>query len=181
MAIGDPINSAGIDKAGASLTIPASVRGEWTVINDDLTTAQATGDRLAPFLVDDEGFHWVRVPDGATRALWCARTAVAAGMSSTATVRIIGADIAPTTNGGYVTGDTVHFTRIDNVSPSAGGITIAQATTTTGFLDGTYVYGAVTSLTATDLLGCAYVGMLVESAASQSGSGAVAGMVRFLN
>lgn len=179
MAIGASKRGS-VSADGRQVSAPASVYSEWFEINDDLTTAQGSGDRLSPFSINDAGFHWVEVPQGATRAMWCARTVIAAGMSSTSTVRIIGADVTPSDAGAYVTGQA-HFTRIDNVSPAAGGITIAQATTSTGFFDGTYVYGPPTSLTPTDLLGCRWVGMLVESAATQSGSGAIAGMVRFLN
>jgi len=185
MAIGGILNQ-GVKTSGAPVNI-SSVKGFWFVCHDNLEAAAETTGLLQPFGITTSSFHWVKVPDGATRVLVRARNDAAATTFTTSpVVRIIGMDGVPTDAGSFSgTAGNANFgepTRLDNADANAAGVTLTLAATT-NLEDASYEYGDPPDLTGYDLKGCSYVGMVVETAANVTGGAAhgVVGQMRFLN
>lgn len=185
MAIGGILRQ-GVKTANNVVNI-ASVKAWWFVCHDNLEAAAETTGLLQPYAIATSAFHWVKVPDGATRVLIRARNDAAATTFTTSpVVRIIGMDGTPTDAGAFTgtTGDA-NFgepTRLDNVDANATGVTLTLAATL-NLEDGSYEYSDPPDLTGYDLKGCSYVGMAVETAANVTGGAlnGVVGQMRFLN
>lgn len=147
--------------------------------NDDLETAESAAELLKPWSITASrlgDLHWIRVPDNALAVIPRARNDAA--MSAVATspvVRLIGAYGTPNGDGGF-SGDPDdpnygRFVRLDNADFNAAGLSLTLATTGNNE-DSDFEHSDLPSLTGYALLGCHYVGMLVETAASITGANA---------
>lgn len=179
-----PIGSAkagGVNVSSGPLVFPASVKGTWTIANDDAETAQSATDLLVPAGIDDSTFHWVEVHPGATRVLVRARMAVGATVTTDPIVRIIGAFADPASDGSYANDGSVMFLRLDNADWNATGVTLDLTSSgSTMNSDSVYAYSDVTTLDGYDVKGSWYIGVAVETAANVN-SGTVPVQVLFLN
>lgn len=173
----------GVQTAGLAGSAPSSVKGVWTTINGDAKTAQSTAELIAPFSITASAVNWVAVPDNATRAVFrVSYASTATTVSTSPVIRVFGlfnpTDItaAPANDGTSVP------MRIDNVSPSAGGVTLTCTAAATDINDGAARKGQPHSLTGMDCMGAKRIAALVETAlALSAGSGAATVEVMFLN
>jgi len=155
-------------KLGFNATIGLAGSGDcdMVVAHDDARTAQAAGDLLNPALVDDDVFHWVKLAPGITRVH--IRTKTTGSFSSPTAdpvVRIFGCIADPYTT----TATSNAFRRLDNRLYTNAGVSLVLATTNT-LTDGTFDYGAEPNLSGYDALGCAWIGVLVATAAAYTGA-----------
>lgn len=182
----------GICSPKGSASNPSSVETNWVQCHDNLeATADAASVYLKPYDSAKTSFHWVRVPDNATRVLVRGKVDAAATTIATAPiVAIIGAKggdpVAATNNfsGVHPTASAANanfakYTRIDNADQNAAGITLTLCVTTAGFEDNTYVYGDPYDLTGFDVKGSRYVGLMVLTAASVTGGASNAALAEF--
>lgn len=183
MAVGATINSAGMpDPMGGALPLPlASV----VTANDDARTAQSAGDLLNPFLIDDSVFHWVKVPQQATRFYIRGRTAsTLASVTTDPIVQIYGSILDPADAGS--TNVTAKMFRLDNADWAATGVTLDLVASGTGqHTDATNKYTDVVPSTVGwtggyPTMGMAYIGIAVATAAVLSSDVAVAVEVFFV-
>ena len=154
-----------------------SVKGLWIVANDNAETAQTSGDELDPLAIDDETFHWVQVPEGATRALVRAKIDDEATVSTSPTFFLMGAyggDPSDSNAKG------VTFMRLDNADADAEAVTLTIETGANVVTDGTWDISNPVDLDGYDLKGAWYIGLIVDTAASVS-TGTVPIEVMFLN
>lgn len=163
------------------IVYPASAGSTWIIANDDAETAQASTDLLRPAATDDATFHWVKAGPGCTRVLVRARQAVAATVTTSPVVRVMGAFGDPDGDGAFADDGTVRFLRLDNADFNATGVTLTLVSSGTGLnRDTTYAYTDVSTLDGYDLKGSQYVGILVETAANVN-SGTVPVEILFAN
>lgn len=139
-----------------NLVYPASVRGKWITIHNDLEQASGiTGVR--PLSVTSTDIIPIQVPVGATRVLFRARYANGATVTTSPIIVVYG--VWGELDGGAFTegNDQVQCARLDNQDNSAAGITVTLDGTN-DVDDATYQYSdIVPSLTGLDLLGASYV------------------------
>lgn len=196
MAIGAYIKASVRVAKGSAIMHQASVRGTWYQANDNLEAAQSAGELLSPASIALSTFHWVRVPDGATRILYRAKSDVAATTVVTSPIvqiwgayGIIGEDGSFSTTAGTqalsgtdAAANFARFLRLDGITSGATGVTLTLAVT--GVLnDASYRYHEVADLTGVDLKGAEYVGIIVATAGSLTGgaSNGVYGEILFIN
>lgn len=177
----------GVCSAKGSPNNPSSVETNWVQCHDNIeATADAASVLLKPWNSAKTSFHWVRVPELATRLLVRGKVDAAATTISTApVVWIVGAhggDPSTTTNNFTDTPGATTFakyTRLDNADQDATGITLTLCVTTQGMEDASYVYGNPYNLDGFDLKGARYVGLMVATAASVTGGAANAAYAEF--
>lgn len=184
MAIG-ALRSTGTRTNGNQEVIASATKGVWTVANDDCRTAQSAAMLLSPATITDSTFHWVKVPQGATKVLVRARVPIATTSIGTApTVRVIGAY----ENGGTINSDgsmpsdgTVCFARLDAATWAGTALTVWGVVTlaTAEYRDASYYYSNVTALAGYALLGADYVGIPVVVASATTATAAVEIQVLF--
>lgn len=183
MAVGATIKSAAMpDPKGDALPLPLACIVD---ANDDARTAQAAGDLLNPFLIDDSVFHWVKVPQAATRFYIRGRTAsTLASVTTDPIVQIWGTILDPAD--GVSTAITCKPFRLDNADVAATGVTLDLVASGTGLqTDGTNFYTDVLPSTVGwtggyPTMGFAYIGIPVATAAVLSSNVAVAVEVIFM-
>lgn len=182
MAIG-ATGGAGI-KAGANpLVVIGSAHSTAVQVNDDARTAQGTTTKLYnPLGITDSVFHFKKIPPGTTRALVRARVPIATtAVGTSPIVAIVGLidngdhDDCLASGVGIVDG-TIQPIRLDSATAAGAGQTLtfpASPTTSNCTNDGVWFYSDVISLTATDLQGCKWIGVLVTVAGACTASAAM--------
>jgi len=181
MAIGE-IRAGNVMGAGGDVVYAASAKGSWVVANDDATAAQAATDHLNPSAIDEPSFHWVKIGPGVTRAVIRAKYPKGSTVSASPVVYPILAYGEPNADGSMPADGSVRFLRADNADSDAAGLTLTLTTGGNGLMvDDTYAYSDPVSLTAADLLGADYLGVVVGTAANVGGAGAVPIEVLLLN
>lgn len=184
MAIGST-KGAGVRRGTGPL--PGSALSYVVTANDDARTAQTAAMSYNPSTITDSVFHWVRVPPGTTRVLCRAKVPKATtAVGTSPIVKIVGAisrtgahdDCAGVTDG------AIEFQRLDAATWAAAGQTLtfpASPSTTNCYNDSTYFYSDVISLTAIDLQGCEWVGVLVTTLGACTASAAMPVDLTFQN
>lgn len=172
MAIG-LAKAANIIVRNGPVVYPASAGSSWVTANDSALTAQTAAMLLRPATITDSTFHWVKRGD-CTSILFRAIAPVGATVTTDPVVRVIGAWGTPDTSGAFADDGTVKFLRLDNQDANAAGVTLDLFSSGASTLrDTTYQYSDPYSLTPTDLKGCDYFGIAVETVVAYSaGSGA---------
>ncbi len=195
MAIG-PMKRAGVRVRNGTIVVPASCKATWITAHDDLEQTVPTTP-LNPATISNAEFHWVKVPDGATRCIVRAKYTKSATVTTSPVVRIIGAcpgesavDKAPP-SGEYINEDgsfpddgTIEFMRLDLAASAGTGTTLTLVSSGADLMFDAHAtpkaYSDPTSLTPIDLLGSWYVGIVPVTAANVS-TGVVVGQIMFMN
>src|SRR5690606_30642040 len=125
---------------------------------------------------------WVKIGPGVTRAVIRAKYPKGSTVSASPVVYPILAYGEPNADGSMPADGSVRFLRADNADSDAAGLTLTLTTGGNGLMvDDTYAYSDPVSLTAADLLGADYLGVVVGTAANVGGAGAVPIEVLLLN
>lgn len=183
MAIGSTITATGLGATRGN-EIAYALSAIFTA-NDDLRTAQSAANLLHPFGITDSTFHWVKVPDLATRFyVRASTTSTLATVTTSPIVRIYGCIMDPADSGSTAT--TAKMLRLDSYDANATGTTLTLVASRTGMQnDGTNYFSNVAPTTISftggyPTQGCRYVGVLCETAANIATSVAVTGDVIFM-
>lgn len=170
MPIGQ-VRNANVGSGGA-VVYQTGGRGTWIVANTNLATAQSATELLRPGTIDDSTFHWINRGNATHCIIRARQDSSVSAVTTSPIVRLIGAYGKANDDGTMPNDGSVNFLRIDNVSTNATGIVLTLATTNL-LEDGSFEYSNPASLAPYDLLGCDYIGMLVETAANITGGTAV--------
>lgn len=175
MAIG-ALKRANVRSKEKGLVSIAAPKGTWITVNSDARSAQSSGELLAPATIAGATFHWLKVPENVTKVL--IRGKYPAGTSVIVTSPIV-RPMGAYENGGEISDagvcpndGTVPPLRLDNASHSATGLTCTLSVSN-DVSDGTFKYGAVTSIAGYSILGADYIGVMVSTAAAITSSAAV--------
>lgn len=170
MALADTNKSTGMPTPlGGAAPIPLSV---WHVAHADAgDTAATSAELLHPFSEASSNVSWLKVPAYATRMYIRGRTtSTLATVTTNPVVRIYGASLDPADSASTAT--TTKVMRLDNVDANAAGVTLVFVASRAGMLnDGTnyytnYLPSSLGWTSGYPTNGCAYVAVLVETAAN---------------
>lgn len=171
---------AGTNTQGKQPMVPSSAKSSWHVCHDNAETAQGEVD--APHDIPDDVFHWVQVPESATKVLVRGRIPLASTVATSPIVKVLGVNGKIAEAGSFDDAPTGAsygvFTRLDTTDWNGTGVTV-ELETANVCVDDTYDWGNVTDNDGYDLLGCEYVGLLVVTPADIS-AGSPELLVKFI-
>lgn len=193
MAIGSA-RGGNVKTGSGKVVIPASCKGIWITAHDDLEqTVPATP--LNPATITDSTFHWVKVPEGATRCLLRAQATKTNTVTTDPIVRLYGVypsedavfdkygDII-NEDGSFDDDGTILFMRLDLAETAGTGITLDIETNHPNRMFDAHAtpkaYSNPPTITPYDLLGAWYIGV-VPLTASATSAGVVKAQVLFIN
>ncbi len=162
---------------GLTLTAPASVKGDWTVVHANLSAAAESSTVLMrPSSYSNANVYPARIHPAATRVTLMARYDDAVSTVTTSPVirvfGVYGPDDAVSA-AGVIDETKAIVRRLDNADSNAAGITLTLETAASAgcIADGTYLYSneLASSLDGIDLRGAKWLLVLTETAASISG------------
>ena len=181
------IVALGADISAGPLTYPASVQAAWqTAIVDASASAQSGTDLLRPLAVTSTNINIVRLSPALTRVqLRLSYPTTVTAVATQPIVRVYGVDGPDSALGG--TADWTETTaglsvmRLDNVDANAAGLTLSIGLVAADLRVNDTLLSDPNSLTPIDTLGHKWLVVLLQTAASKTGTGAVAVQVRGLN
>lgn len=167
----------GCSPDGLTLTAPASVKGDWTVVHANLSaTAESSTVLMRPSSYSNANVYPARIHDGATRVTLMARYDDAVSTVTTSPVVRVYGIFGPenaVSEAGVIDETKAIVRRLDNADSNAAGITLTLETLASAgtIQDGTYMYSneLASSLDGIDLRGARWLLVLTETAASISG------------
>lgn len=155
-----------------NITNIASAKATWVEAVDNASTAQSGTELLKPSSIDDATFHWIRVGDGVTRCIMRARCLASATGITSPVVRLVGmhCSAAYRSSADALADPATRFVRLDNDDWNAVGKTLTLVDSGTNLHKDAndYMYSNSDSQ-AMDLQGCAWVGVMVQTAAAATG------------
>lgn len=193
MAIGAAAGGS-VKTGSGQVVIPASCKGIWITAHDDLEQTVPTTP-LNPATISNAEFHWVKVPEGATRAILRAQYTQSATVTTDPVVRLYGVYPSETAvfdlrgeiineDGSFDNDGTILFMRLDLAATAGTGITLDLVTSGTGLMFDAHAtpkaYSDPPTITPYDLLGAWYIGVVPVTAANVS-AGVVKAQVLFIN
>jgi hypothetical protein len=174
---------------GLTLTAPASVKGDWAIVHENLSaTAESATVLMRPSSYSNANVYPARIHPAATRVTLMARYDDAVSTVTTSPrVRVYGVygpDDAVSA-AGVIDETKAIVRRLDSADSNANGITLTLETAASAgcINDGTYLYSNEYDTTGIDLRGAKWLLVLTDQAASISGGAntTVACMAMLLN
>lgn len=180
--------AAGVEIPSGPVVYPASARGGgWvTAIVDASASAQTATELLRPLSVTSSNINVVRLSDAATRVqLRLSYPTTVTAVATQPVVRVFGVDGPDAALNSSFNFDETNASltalRLDNVDTAGTGLTLTIGLVANDLRVNDTLFSDPNSLTPIDTLGFKWLLVLLNTAASKTGAGAVAVQVRAIN